>query len=142
MPNDKEIELPPLDMTEEDYRAGEEFAIEWAADGKTTLREIAHAARTRKRERQLKEALAEVERLKERLNSRDRLMHGKFGFVPSPDNPKKCGCAYCTQDYEALADHAAEMEMLLYLPRGWKDRAEKAEAELNQLKQQSVDLKG
>lgn len=42
------------------------------------------------------------------------LMHKKFGFVPHPDDPKKCNCAYCARDFEAVAEHAAEMEMELF----------------------------
>jgi hypothetical protein len=39
------------------------------------------------------------------------LLHRKFGFVPHPDDPKRCACAYCSRDVEAIADHAAELEM-------------------------------
>lgn len=71
-----------------------------------------------------------VQSLKDSLATRDKWMHSRFGFVPKEGEPTKCACAYCTGDVEALADHAADMEMQLFLPGGFKDRAEKAEAEL------------
>lgn len=39
------------------------------------------------------------------------LMHKKFFFQPHPDDPKKCNCAYCARDFEAVAEHAAYLEM-------------------------------
>lgn len=94
------------------------------------------------RERQLLGVKAELLSAKSRIreleherDQRNRLMHGKVRFVPSAEDPKKCVCLYCVQNFEALADHAAEMEMELYLPGGWIDRAEKAEAERDALQE-------
>jgi predicted nucleic acid-binding Zn-ribbon protein len=39
------------------------------------------------------------------------VLHKKFGYVPHPDGTNKCHCAYCARDFEAVADHAAELEM-------------------------------
>lgn len=45
---------------------------------------------------------------------RDALIHKKFYFQPHPDDATKCNCAYCARDFEAIADHAAFMEMELF----------------------------
>ena len=57
-------ELPLLNLTLQDMESGRKWAIECAADGKASLREVAHASRTVKRERQLLQALTEIESLK------------------------------------------------------------------------------
>ena len=83
---------------------------------------------------------SQLEQLQAEIAERNKLLHGKFGFVPSKENPGKCGCAYCTRDVDALADHAAEMEMQLPY---WKDqRAILAEAKLEQIGEMLTNFRG
>lgn len=56
-------------------------------------------------------AEARVGQLEEAEENRIVTLHKKFGFVPSKDGSKKCACAYCVRDFEAVADHAADLEM-------------------------------
>ena len=44
------------------------------------------------------------------LQERRERLHAKFGFVPHPDNPKKCACAYCARDFEAVSAMLMELE--------------------------------
>jgi len=41
----------------------------------------------------------------------EELLHNKFFFQPHPDDAKKCNCAYCARYFEAIAEHAANLEM-------------------------------
>lgn len=83
-------------------------------------------------ERELNEAKAELEK-----------RHNAFkNFSRERDVGGKCQCAYCRRDFEAIAEHAAIMEMDCFLPGGWKDRAEKSEAQLNEaIRQRNLYLK-
>ena len=127
-----DVKLPELNINEQDKQ--EALAYVRSQPGLSSLKDHEiiqqfgtwYKLRTEKncRERQLLEVHTT-------LAQRDKFLHGKFGFVQDPNTEeRKCACAYCTGDVEALADHSAEMECQLYLPDGWKDRALKAEQRL------------
>jgi len=67
-------------------------------------------------QRAINEATAKLEQenkeLKAVVDKRyEELLHKRFFFQPHPDDAKKCNCAYCARDFEAIAEHAANLEM-------------------------------
>ena len=76
---------------------------------------------------------SEISKLKsevEQFRQAREVLHKKFGFVPHPDDPKKCHCAYCARDFEAVADHAAEMEMICHSKDNERDELSQKLAEV------------